>query len=360
VIRRPAGLATQILVTALAVAAVALAIVAVGVLRVGSDAFAALMMAAGASADHAHAMFDGSVTVVLAAAAAVAGVVAVVLAVVLARRLARPIERLAMAADGIAAGRAADRVPEVGPAELRALAIAYNTMADRLDEQEAIRRDFIVNASHELRTPLTNLQGYLEALRDGVIEPDPRVFDSLREEVDRLTRLAASLDVLAAGPGTPGSAVVEDVVADVGAIAAAALELAAPLLAKRSIDLQVEIRQGLRARIGPDELAQVLGNLLQNAARYTPDGGRVTVGADADDDVVTIRVGNSGPGIPPEDLARIWDRFYRVEKSRDRERGGAGIGLSIVRQLVEAAGGRVGAISTGGWTEVTVSVPAAP
>ena len=93
------------------------------------------------------------------------------------------------------------RVPEDGPAELRALAAAYNTMAERLAEQDAIRREFVVNASHELRTPLTNLQGYLEALRDGVLPPDPATFDSLREEVDRLTRLAASLDILAGGEG---------------------------------------------------------------------------------------------------------------------------------------------------------------
>jgi len=359
VIRRPTGLATQILVTALAVAAVALAIVAVGVLRVGSDAFAALMMAAGASADHAHAMFDESVTVVLAAAAAVAVAVAVALAVVLARRLARPIERLARAADGIATGGGAEHVPEEGPAELRTLAIAYNTMTDRLAEQEAIRREFIVNASHELRTPLTNLQGYLEALRDGVIEPDPRVFDSLREEVDRLTRLAASLDVLAGDAGVPGSQGAPDAWSEVDVLATAALELAAPVLARQSIDLQVEIEPGLRARIGSDQLAQVLGNLLQNATRYTPEGGRVAFDARTDDDQVTIRVGNSGPGIPPEDLPRIWDRFHRVEKSRDREHGGAGIGLSIVRQLVEGAGGRVGAVSASGWTEVTVWVPAA-
>ena len=173
---------------------------AVGVLRVGAAAFEALMMAAGDSADHAREMFDASVDDrVRASRRSWRRVVALVLAMLLARRLARPIERLADAAAArIADGRPASaRVPEEGPAELRALAGAYNVMADRLAEQEAVRREFIVNASHELRTPLTNLQGYLEALRDGVLPPDPATFDSLREEVDRLTRLAASLDVLA-------------------------------------------------------------------------------------------------------------------------------------------------------------------
>ncbi len=133
----------------------------------------------------------------------------------------------------IADGDLDARVPEEGPAELRALAASYNAMAARLAQQEAVRREFIVNASHELRTPLTNLQGYLEALRDGVLPPDPATFDSLREEVDRLTRLAASLDVLAGAEGAAGRA--RDV--DVGAIVAASADLVAPALARRSISL---------------------------------------------------------------------------------------------------------------------------
>ena len=116
----------------------------------------------------------------------------------------------------------------------------------------------------------------------------------------------------------------------------------------------------MSARIGPDELTQILANLLQNAVRYTPDGGRVAVTAGREAEAATIRIGNTGPAIPPADLPRIWDRFYRVEKSRDRERGGAGIGLAIVRQLVEAAGGRVGVSSAPGWTEFLVAIPVRP
>jgi signal transduction histidine kinase len=347
-------ISTRFLVAALAVATLVLGIVAVGVLRVGAQAFEALMMAAGESADHAHEMFDASVTAVFLVAGAVAVVTAVLLALLLARRLARPIERLADGAARIADGDLDARVPEEGPAELRALAAAYNRMAARLSEQEAVRREFIVNASHELRTPLTNLQGYLEALRDGVILPDPAVFDSLREEVDRLTRLAASLDVLAGVDG--GHA--EARVVDLGSFVRASVELVAPALARRSVALEVEAREGLEIRARPDELSRVLANLLQNAVRYTPREGRVRVIADRDGDLVRVRVANTGPGIPPADLPRVWERFYRVEKSRDRERGGAGIGLAIVRQLVEAAGGRVGVTSGGGWTEFTVLLPA--
>ena len=102
----------------------------------------------------------------------------------------------------------------------------------------------------------------------------------------------------------------------------------------------------------------MIANLLQNAMRYTPDGGQVEVSVEGVDDGVRVRVANTGPGIPAADLPRIWERFYRVEKSRDRERGGAGIGLAIVRQLVEAAGGRVGVSSEGGWTTFWLTLPA--
>ncbi len=361
--RRPSGLSLRILVASLIVAAVSIAILAVGVLRVGGDAFEALMMAAGASADHAKQMFDASVAGVVAITAVVAALVALALAVVLARMLARPIERLAEAADRVASDGPAERVPETGPAELVRLAAAYNAMAGRLDEQETLRREFIVNASHELRTPLTNLQGYLEALRDGVIEPDPRVFDSLREEVDRLSRLAASLDVLAAAPWTAMQA--EPVIVDLAGAVRTAAELVAPALARRGIELRVDAGTQVDARIRPDALAQALANLLQNTERYTPDGGRVAVaarrlaggpGASAH---IEVSVGNSGPGIPRDALPRVFDRFYRVEPSRDRARGGAGIGLAIVRQLVEADGGVVQASSQDDWTEFRLRYPAA-
>jgi signal transduction histidine kinase len=354
-------ISTRFLVAALAVTALALAIVALGVLRVGAEAFEALMMAAGESADHAHEMFDASVSGVVLVAGAVAAVMALVVAMVLARRLARPIERLAAGAGRIADGDLDARVPEEGPAELRALAVAYNRMAERLAEQEEVRREFIVNASHELRTPLTNLQGYLEALRDGVIAPEPELFDSLREEVDRLTRLAASLDVLAGAGGGPGGDARpgrEPRALDLGSVVRTSVDLVAPALARGGIALEVEAPDGIVVRARPDELTQVLANLLQNAVRYTPPAGRVRVVADREGDLARIRVGNSGPGIPEADLPRVWERFYRVEKSRDRERGGAGIGLAIVRQLVEAAGGRVRVASAGGWTEFTVLLPA--
>lgn len=348
------GIAARIAIAALVVAGIAVAVVAVGVLRVGAESFAALMVAAGDSADHARAMFDSSVTVVFGVALAIAAVVAFVLAAVFARMLARPIQHVAGAAGRIAAGDLTARVPEEGPREVRALAAAYNTMAGRLEEQEMLRREFVVNASHELRTPLTNLQGYLEALRDGVLPPEPATFDSLREEVDRLGRLAASLDVLAGAEGErPRPSAV-----DLGALVRSAADLAAPALSRRSITLAVAAGDGLIVEARGDELAQVMANLLQNAARYTPSGGSVRVEAARRPDGILVRVANTGSPIPVDDLPRVWERFYRVEKSRDRERGGAGIGLAIVKRLVEDAGGRVGATSDEAWTTFWFRIPA--
>ena len=348
------GIAARIAIAALAVAAIGVAVVAVGVLRVGAESFAALMIAAGDTAEHAHAMFDTSVTVVFGVALGIAAAVAIVMAAIFARMIARPIQRVARGAGRVAAGDLTVRVPEAGPAEVQALAAAFNTMADRLEEQEMLRREFVVNASHELRTPLTNLQGYLEALRDGVMQPDSAIFDSLREEVDRLGRLAASLDVLAGAEGERP----QPMSVDIGAIVRSAAELAAPTLSRRSVRLTIDVADGLVVVARHDELAQVMANLLQNAVRYTPSGGEVRVEAVRAPDGILVRVANSGAPIPPDDLPRVWERFYRVEKSRTREFGGAGIGLAIVKRLVEDAGGRVGAASDDAMTTFWFRLPA--
>jgi signal transduction histidine kinase len=350
---RPDGIATRIVVASLAVVAVTIVILAAGVLRAGADAFMELMAATGVSADAARSMFQSSVAGIVIVAALVAAVAALVLGMFLARRIARPIERLADAAQRTAQGDLRATAPDEGPEEIRAHASAFNVMVDRLAEQDAVRREFVVNASHELRTPLTNLQGYLEALRDGVLPPDPQTFDSLREEVDRLTRLAASLDLLAgAGDERP---MPEDL--DLGALVRSGVELTAPTFARRSIRVETSIASGVIVHARADELAQVISNLLQNAIRYTPAGGEVRVSLERMDGDALVRVANSGADIPAEDLPRVWERFFRVERSRDRATGGAGIGLAIVKRLIEEAGGRVGATSESGTTTFWFSLP---
>jgi signal transduction histidine kinase len=219
-----------------------------------------------------------------------------------------------------------------------------------------MRREFIANASHELRTPLTNLTGYLEGMRDGVVAVDSEAFDSLLEETERLVRLSRSLDQLAAGDVLGTGQTLTEV--DLSAAIRAAVALAGPNLERAGLSVDVRVPDGLPARADPDGLAQVLGNLLQNAIRYTPSGGRVGIRAERRSDDILVSVSNSGDGIPQEDLPHVFERFYRVDKSRDREHGGAGIGLAIVQQIVESAGGHVGAESEHGTTRFWFSVPA--
>jgi signal transduction histidine kinase len=350
------GIATRIALAALVSAGVGLAILAVGVTVVGAQSFKDLMEEAGVSADHAQRMYDQSVSTVVVAAVVVASLASVGLAVLMARMLARPLAEVGSAARRIAAGDYAARVPRAGPEELASLADSFNQMALALERQEQMRRDFIANAAHELRTPLTNLQGYLEALRDGVITADRATYESLWDEAERLVRLSRSLDALADGDaGGPRPAAVE---LDLAAAIRSALDLAQPTLERASLRLVLDVPPTLPARADPDDLAQVLGNLISNAARYTPPGGTVTVRAERRPSDLLISVANSGEGIPPDDLQRVFERFYRVEKSRDRARGGAGIGLAIVKQLVEAAGGQVGAESSDGVTRFWFSLPA--
>ncbi len=349
------GIAGRIALAAIASAAVGVIILAVGVAVVGADIFTALMVEAGDSAVHARDMYDDSVTTVVLAASILAVVASVGLAVVLGRMLARPLDEVSAAARRIADGDYAARVPREGPEEIASLADSFNQMAASLEEQERMRRDFIANAAHELRTPLTNLQGYLEALRDGVIVADRATYESLHEEADRLVRLSHSLDALAEGDAGTDPPVLVDL--DLAGAVRSALELASPSIERAGLQLVSEVPERLPARADPDGLAQVLANLLSNAVRYTPAGGTITVRAERRPADLLVSVSNTGDGIPSDDLDRVFERFYRVEKSRDRERGGAGIGLAIVKQLVEAGGGSVGAESRDGLTRFWFSVP---
>ena len=354
-IHRLSGIAWQIALAALLVAGISIAILVVGVLIVGAQSFADLMAEHGDSTEASREMFVDSVGWVVAGTIMVAVVVAVMVASLLGARLAMPLREIGRAARQVAAGDYRARIPRKGPEEIVSLSDSFNQMAAALEEQERMRREFIANAAHELRTPLTNLQGYLEALRDGVIDPDPATFESLLEESERLVRLSRSLDTLAAGDAGDEPATID---LDLAKLIRSAVDLARPGIVSGGLELSVDLPAELPARGDPDQLAQVLSNLLQNAVRYTPAGGGIDVTAERRPGDVLVSVTNTGDGIPSEDLPHVFERFYRVEKSRDRARGGAGIGLAIVRQLVEAAGGRVGAESRDGRTTFWFSLPA--
>lgn len=352
------GLAWRIALVGVVSALVAVGIVTIGVWVVGGDALAHLMMEEGDTAAHAYQMFDQSVRDVLLVAIGVAIVASVGLAVALSRMIARPLADVGAAARRVAGGDLAARVPRSAPDELASLADSFNQMAAELEESERQRRDLIANTAHELRTPLTNLEGYLEAIRDGVIDPDMQTFESLLEETERLVRLAHALDDLAAGDRAARRAHPVDV--DLAALLGASVELARPTFESRGLLLERRWPEPLPARADPDQVAQVLANLLQNAARYAPPGGSVVLAAEQRADTVLVSITNGGEGIPVDDLPHLFERFYRVEKSRDRALGGAGIGLAIVKQLVEGWGGHVGAESVPGRTRFWFSLPQGP
>ncbi len=352
------SLATGITLVAMLVALIAIAVIAIGVLVVAQSTFNSLMIRAGTPAAEAQSMFDHGVAAIFGVAVVIAMVVSAILAVILSARLARPLREMAVAAERIAAGHYDARVPRAGPDELASLADSFNRMAISLSDQERDRKEFIVNAAHELRTPLTNLQGYLEALRDGVIAPTPEQFGSLHEEAERLVRLSRSLDALADNERDYRVIARQDVRIDLAL--RSAYEVARPAFEAKDIAVDFAIPERLTVQAEPDGLAQVLANLLQNASRYTPRRGHASIQAESRRSSVLVSVTNSGDGIPAEDLPHIFDRFYRVEKSRDAARGGAGIGLAIVKQIVEASGGKVGAESSDHTTRFWFTLPSLP
>jgi signal transduction histidine kinase len=349
-------MAAQVAIAVIAVAAVVGVVLTVGTLVVASMSFAQLMVEHGETLAAAQSMFQESVARFFIAALLVAVLASVALAAIVGRRVAAPLREMSEAAGLLAQGDHGVRVTTRGPEEVRSLANSFNRMAREIEEQERMRREFVSNAAHELRTPLTNLQGYLEALRDGVIGADRATFESLHEEVDRLVRLSRSLDALAEGD-VAARRVGELREIDLRAAIAAAVDLHTAAFERRGLVVEVELPSALRARADSDHLAQVLTNLLQNAIRYTPQGGRIGIGARQRDHDVLVSVSNTGVGIPLEDLPHVFERFYRVDKSRDRASGGAGIGLAIVKALVELGGGRVGAESAPGQTRFWFSLP---
>lgn len=348
-------MAARIALASIAVTGAAIAVIVLGVLGFAAAAFQQLMVEHGTSVSDARAMFDETVSLFLFFAAAAGAVGSVLLAVLLARWLSAPLSRISAAARRLARGERDVRVLAEGPREIVSLAASFNLMAERLEQQERMRAQFIANAAHELRTPLTNLLGYLEALRDGVAAPTQETFASLREEVDRMVRLARSLDDLAVGDRQDDVPLTK---VDLRQAIETAVELALPSFERRSIAVSVRVPTALTARANPDHLSQVLANLLQNAVRYTPEGGQVSIAAHPDNAEAVVAISNTGNGIPLAEISRVFERFYRVEKSRDRARGGAGIGLAIVKQLVELGGGRVGVESAEGLTRFWFRVPA--
>jgi signal transduction histidine kinase len=331
-------------------------VIVLAVLQFSAEQVMRLMLEGTGTAEQAQAMFDQYVVRVLLIAAVAGILLGAFAAWWLVRRVMRPLDNLTAASRSIAVGDLAARVPEPPEPELRRLAQSFNRMAAALELTERLRRALVEDVAHELRTPLTSLRGYTEALADGVVEPTPEMLRTVHEEIERLTRLVEGLDQLARGER--GERPMERDEVDLASIARRTLELASPELAHRGIDVDIEQPAALPWLNGDaDAIGQVVTNLVQNAARYTNDGGRITVRLSADAEWLRCAIENTGGEIPPGELELIWERLHRVDRSRARASGGAGIGLAIVRQIVASHGGQVGAASGDGRTEVWFSLP---
>ncbi len=288
--------------------------------------------------------------------AVIAGVVALALGLILIRQIVRPVKLLNHAAREVAGGNLSYRVNIRSKDELGDLGGSFNAMAGSLEAAEAERRRMIADISHELRTPLTVIEGTVDGIQDGVFPADRQHLDAIKEQTALLTRLTADLgDLSLAESGRLRLQMASADVADV--VRRGLMAFAAPARGK-GIELASDLAPGLpRVEVDVARIDQVLGNLMSNAVRHTPAGGRIAVSAKAidrdlahgiDSPSVLISVADTGEGISPEHLPHVFDRFYRVEESRSREDGGAGLGLAIVRQMVLAHGGQAWAESEPG------------
>lgn len=300
----------------------------------------------------------------LARAAVVALLAALLLSALIARSVARPLQDISRAAGRIAGGDYTQRAPVSGPPEVRALADSFNDMASRVAATQQAQRDFLANVSHDLRTPLTSIQGFSQAIADGVAsdpEAAQRAAQIIHDETARLHRMVESLLDLARLEA--GSVTLQRRPVPIDALLRAVVDSLAVRAQEQAVALRLELPGALPPVYGDgDRLAQVFTNLVDNALNHTPAAGTITLRAQPSAEGVTVTVQDSGTGIPPEDLLRIFERFYQVDKSRQRDPNhrGIGLGLAIAHEIVEAHGGRLSADSAPGQgATFTVWLPAA-
>jgi len=324
--------------------------------QLAADYFMVLMKKYHIEPTEIHHMFVTSVHRYLAWATLAALALALLLSYLLTRRILRPLFQMTDNTREIASGNYAVRVGISSRDEIGQLADSFNQMADSLERLDRLRKTMVADVAHELRTPLTNLRGYMEALSDGVIPPSHDTFRLLQDEILRLVSLVEDLQQLAK--------------ADAAKAFMNRQPLSLHLLIEQMLRLYsanfIEKQIHLETRFDPsagnvladrDKLLQVVRNLTENAWKFTPRQGKVTVSTEKVLEGFKVIFTNTGDGISAEDLPYIFERFYRAERSRSRESGGAGIGLSIVKELIEAHGGRVGAESSGGLTSVWFILP---
>jgi signal transduction histidine kinase len=279
------------------------------------------------------------------------------------RRFTSPLSETMKAADALAGGDFSARVPVEGSGEFRRFAHSFNAMAQALETTDRQRRELLADIAHELRTPLTIIQGNLEGLRDGVYEATPEQMGLVLDETQKLGRLVDDLRLLTLAEA--GQLPLDLQVLEVHQLLTDVRDVFASQAGEAEIALLVEVPEPLPSVLAdPQRLGQVLGNLVANALRHTPGGGAVTLGAAGEPggEAVRLWVSDTGQGIAAEDLSRIFDRFWRGDRSRSHESGASsGLGLAIAKSLVEAHGGQIWAKSqVGEGTTVSCILPLPP
>ncbi|GBL36465.1 signal transduction histidine-protein kinase BaeS [Anaerolineaceae bacterium] len=282
-------------------------------------------------------------------------VVAIALGVVLATRLTRPVRALTAAARAVAAGKYDSAVVVPGSGELGDLARSFNQMSASLATAQEQRRRLSADIAHDLRTPLSIILGHTEALADGLLPPSAATFSVLHEEAQRLDRLIEDLRTLSLAESGSMQLALSPVEPQV--LLQRTVNAHLPQATQRGVDLQVgSVTELPTVKMDLDKISRVLDNLVDNALRHTPAGGRVLLGAEIHSSGVRFTVVDTGPGVAAVDLAHIFERFYRGDGARGR--GGSGLGLAIARSLVELHGGTIGADSVpGAGTTIHFSLP---
>lgn len=293
--------------------------------------------------------FLGTLLSALAVAAVVATITSLATSLFVARRITDPLRQMTQVSERISAGHYAERIvvaPVHTADELGQLAASINALAVALEQTERRRLDVIGNVAHELRTPIATLEGYLEGLLDGVIEPTPHTWAMLHTEAGRLRRLVDDLQELSRAEARQIPLSLQPVAPQ--RLVQEALEPLEGQYAEKGLELQVHVPEDLpQVMADPTRAVQILTNLLVNALRYTPAPGRIEVAVSREEAMVAFRISDTGVGLSAEQLAHIFERFYRVDKSRSRAFGGSGIGLTIAQSLAQAMGGEIQVASAG-------------
>jgi signal transduction histidine kinase len=292
--------------------------------------------------------------------ALIGAIIALLVGIFLSRTLTRPIRELTRATHAVSEGDLSQQVPVRSNDELGELAQAFNRMSSELSRSVNARKQMTADIAHELRTPLSLILGHAEAVHDGVLPPTPENFEIIREEATRLEHLVNDLRILSladAGELSIAPQIIEPqrLLQEVAAIYQYQTQ-------RKNITLDLEIASPLsNIEVDPGRMTQVLTNILDNALRHTPEGGRIVLSAKDVDDQVELAIQDTGPGLKAEDLDRIFDRFYRTDSSRQRDGelpGGSGLGLAIARSIVQAHGGQLSAESEpGNGLKVMIRLP---